>query len=48
MIEIEDKMKREIDRKRKLERNLIILNEQVRNTKHLEYLEKLKNFIKTE
>ena len=46
--QIEDKLKKEIDRKRKLERQLIVLNEQLRCKKQCEYLEKLKGFIRTE
>jgi hypothetical protein len=41
LTEIEGNMKNEIDNKRNLERKLIVLNEQVRNKKSIDHLEKL-------
>ena len=45
--EIEDKLTAELSKRRDIERKLIILNEQVRNQKHLEHLRRLSNFIQT-
>jgi len=43
--ELEDRLAIEIGKRRTLERKLIILNEQIRNQKHLDHLKKLSNYI---
>jgi hypothetical protein len=45
--EIEDRLAAEIVKRREVERQLIVLNEQVRNQKQLDHLKKLSNFIQT-
>ena len=43
--EIEERLATELVKRREVERQLIILNEQVRNQKQLDHLKKLSNFI---
>ncbi len=43
--EIEERLANELVKRREVERQLIILNEQVRNQKQLDHLKKLSNFI---
>ena len=45
MSEIEEKLRKELAKRRAVERQLIVLNEQVRNQKHLDHLRRLSNFI---
>eukprot|EP00347_Sterkiella_histriomuscorum_P011715 403371387 len=45
--EIEDKMNQEIEKKRDLERKLIIANEQMRNQKELQQMDRISKFIQT-
>ena len=45
--EIEDRLTSELDRKRNIDKKLIVLNEQIRNQKYLENLRRQSNFILT-
>jgi hypothetical protein len=45
--EIEERLHTELAKRRVIERQLIILNEQVRNQKQIEHLQRLANFIQT-
>ena len=45
--EIEEKLNSELSKRRNIERQLIILNEQVRNQKQIDHLKHLSNFIQT-
>jgi glucose-6-phosphate-specific signal transduction histidine kinase len=45
VVEIEERLNAELTKRREIERKLIVLNEQVRNQKHLDHLRRLSNFI---
>jgi len=46
--EIEERLTKEIDKKRELEKKLITTNELMRNQREIEHMRKISNFIKTE
>lgn len=45
--EIEDRLNAELAKRRNIERQLIILNEQVRNQKQIDHYRRLSHFIQT-